>query len=433
MAQSRLPAPRRRHRRQPHPVRPGERQLRARVQPGHADRRPRGPRRPSRPGGRAGRRGRRRGRAQAQPRLQPHPRGGARLEPVGPHPCLRRAAGLRHGSRGRHPRRQQDRPGPDRLRHRRRRRHGLRRPDRRERGPARDAAGAQPRQDRRPAAQGTRAVCGRASSCPRSRATSSRAPGCRWASTWPRPPSGGASAARPRTSSRRPATATSPPPTSAASSTTSMTPFLGRHPRREPAPRLLGREAGHAQPGVRQGRGRHDDGRQLARRSPTAPPPCCSAATSGPPSAACRCWPTSSTPQTAAVDYVTGDEGLLMAPAYALPRLLDAPGHDAPGLRPRRDPRGLRVHGAGHPGGLGGRGVLPRPARPRRRRSGRSTAAASTSTARRWPPGHPFAATGGRIVASLAKMLHEKGSGARGLISICAAGGQGVMAILEAA
>jgi acetyl-CoA C-acetyltransferase len=47
--------------------------------------------------------------------------------------------------------------------------------------------------------------------------------------------------------------------------------------------------------------------------------------------------------------------------------------------------------------------------------------------------GHPFAATGGRIVASLAKMLHEKGPGSRGLISICAAGGQGVMAVLEAA
>ena len=44
---------------------------------------------------------------------------------------------------------------------------------------------------------------------------------------------------------------------------------------------------------------------------------------------------------------------------------------------------------------------------------------------------HPFAATGGRIVANLAKLLHEKGSG-RGLISICAAGGQGVVAILEA-
>ena len=47
--------------------------------------------------------------------------------------------------------------------------------------------------------------------------------------------------------------------------------------------------------------------------------------------------------------------------------------------------------------------------------------------------GHPFAATGGRIVASLAKMLHEKGPGSRGLISICAAGGQGVVAIVEGA
>jgi acetyl-CoA C-acetyltransferase len=44
--------------------------------------------------------------------------------------------------------------------------------------------------------------------------------------------------------------------------------------------------------------------------------------------------------------------------------------------------------------------------------------------------GHPFAATGGRIVPTLAKLLHQKGSG-RGLISICAAGGQGVVAILE--
>ncbi len=44
--------------------------------------------------------------------------------------------------------------------------------------------------------------------------------------------------------------------------------------------------------------------------------------------------------------------------------------------------------------------------------------------------GHPFAATGGRIVNTLAKLLAEKGEG-RGLISICAAGGQGVVAILE--
>lgn len=46
--------------------------------------------------------------------------------------------------------------------------------------------------------------------------------------------------------------------------------------------------------------------------------------------------------------------------------------------------------------------------------------------------GHPFAATGGRIVATLATLLHERGPGARGLVSICAAGGQGVAAILEA-
>ena len=44
--------------------------------------------------------------------------------------------------------------------------------------------------------------------------------------------------------------------------------------------------------------------------------------------------------------------------------------------------------------------------------------------------GHPFAATGARILATLAKQLAERGSG-RGLISICAAGGQGVTAILE--
>jgi acetyl-CoA C-acetyltransferase len=45
--------------------------------------------------------------------------------------------------------------------------------------------------------------------------------------------------------------------------------------------------------------------------------------------------------------------------------------------------------------------------------------------------GHPFGATGARIVASLAHILQEKGKG-RGLISICTAGGMGVAAILEA-
>jgi acetyl-CoA C-acetyltransferase len=44
--------------------------------------------------------------------------------------------------------------------------------------------------------------------------------------------------------------------------------------------------------------------------------------------------------------------------------------------------------------------------------------------------GHPFAATGGRVIATMAKLLHEKGSG-RGFISVCAAGGQGITAILQ--
>ena len=44
--------------------------------------------------------------------------------------------------------------------------------------------------------------------------------------------------------------------------------------------------------------------------------------------------------------------------------------------------------------------------------------------------GHPFAATGSRILTGLAKMLHQRGNG-RGLISICTAGGMGVTAIIE--
>jgi len=46
------------------------------------------------------------------------------------------------------------------------------------------------------------------------------------------------------------------------------------------------------------------------------------------------------------------------------------------------------------------------------------------------PAGHPFAATGGRVLAVMAKLLHEKGSG-KGFVSVCAAGGQGITVILE--
>ena len=136
--------------------------------------------------------------------------------------------------------------------------------------------------------------------------------------------------------------------------------------------------------------------------------------------------------ETAAVDYVGGDEGLLMAPSYAVPRLLARQGlrlqdfdfyeiHEAfaatvlSTLAAWEDDDFCRDR-------LGLHAPLGAIDRSRLNVAGSSLAA-----------GHPFAATGGRIVATLAKLLHEKGSGSRGLISICAAGGQGVVAILEAA
>ncbi|HVY77853.1 MAG TPA: acetyl-CoA C-acetyltransferase [Solirubrobacterales bacterium] len=134
--------------------------------------------------------------------------------------------------------------------------------------------------------------------------------------------------------------------------------------------------------------------------------------------------------QTAAIDHVHKREGLLMAPAYAMPRMLDRMGsglgdfdfyeiHEAFAaqvlctLKAWEDPAFCRER-------LGREEPLGAIDRERLNVNGGSLAA-----------GHPFAATGGRIVASLAKALHEQGSG-RGLISICAAAGQGVVAALEA-
>jgi acetyl-CoA C-acetyltransferase len=134
--------------------------------------------------------------------------------------------------------------------------------------------------------------------------------------------------------------------------------------------------------------------------------------------------------ETAAVDYIHGDEGLLMAPAYAVSRLLARNGLSL------QDFDFYEIHEAFASTVLvtlaawqsekfcHDRLGLDRPLgsidRSKLNVNGSSLAV-----------GHPFAATGGRIVASLAKQLSEKGSG-RGLISICAAGGQGVVAILEA-
>ncbi len=133
--------------------------------------------------------------------------------------------------------------------------------------------------------------------------------------------------------------------------------------------------------------------------------------------------------ETAAVDYVHGAEGLLMAPAYAVARMLQREGlslqdfdfyeiHEAfasqvlSTLKAWEDPIFCKER-------LGLDAPLGSIDRTKLNVNGSSLAA-----------GHPFAATGGRIVANAAKLLDQQGSG-RALISICAAGGQGVVAILE--
>jgi acetyl-CoA C-acetyltransferase len=133
--------------------------------------------------------------------------------------------------------------------------------------------------------------------------------------------------------------------------------------------------------------------------------------------------------ETAAVDYVHGGEGLLMAPAYAVPRMLAHAGltlaefdfyeiHEAFASQVLATLRAWESDGFCKER-LGLDEPLGSIDRAKLNVNGSSLAA-----------GHPFAATGGRIVATLAKLLAERGAG-RGLISICAAGGQGVTAILE--
>lgn len=133
--------------------------------------------------------------------------------------------------------------------------------------------------------------------------------------------------------------------------------------------------------------------------------------------------------EVAAVDFVEKKEGLLMAPAYAVPRMLDRAGITL------QDFDFYEIHEAFAAQVLSTLKAWEDPAFCKERlgldkplgsidRSKMNVKGSSLAT------GHPFAATGGRIIATLAKQLEEKGSG-RGLISICAAGGQGVTAILE--
>lgn len=136
--------------------------------------------------------------------------------------------------------------------------------------------------------------------------------------------------------------------------------------------------------------------------------------------------------QTAAVDFIGKEgltEGLLMAPAYAVPKMLKRAGltlqdfdfyeiHEAfasqvlSTLAAWEDETFCKTR-------LGLDAPLGSIDRSKLNVNGSSLAA-----------GHPFAATGGRILATAAKLLAQKGSG-RALVSICAAGGQGVVCILE--
>jgi acetyl-CoA C-acetyltransferase len=141
--------------------------------------------------------------------------------------------------------------------------------------------------------------------------------------------------------------------------------------------------------------------------------------------------------ETGAVDYVNGRDGLLMAPTYAVPRLLARNGltlqdfdfyeiHEAfasvvlAHLQAWESEEYCKER-------LGLDAALGSIDRSKLNVNGSSLAA-----------GHPFAATGGRILAQTAKQLAEKKAERKGsapiraLISICAAGGQGVAAILEA-
>lgn len=139
--------------------------------------------------------------------------------------------------------------------------------------------------------------------------------------------------------------------------------------------------------------------------------------------------------ETAAVDYVNGADGLLMAPTYGVPRLLARNGLTL------QDFDFYEIHEAFASVVLATLAAWESD-QYCKERLGLDAALGSIDRAKlnvngsSLAAGHPFAATGGRIIAQLAKQLAERkretGQPVRGLISICAAGGQGVAAILEA-
>ena len=132
----------------------------------------------------------------------------------------------------------------------------------------------------------------------------------------------------------------------------------------------------------------------------------------------------------AAVDFVN-KEGLLMAPAYAVSEMLDRLGIAL------EDFDFYEIHEAFAAQTLATLAAWESETFCRER-LGRTSALGAIDRAKlnvkggSVAVGHPFAATGTRLLATLAKSLHERGSG-RGLISVCTAGGMGVTAIVEAA
>ena len=136
--------------------------------------------------------------------------------------------------------------------------------------------------------------------------------------------------------------------------------------------------------------------------------------------------------EVAAVDFYSqgeNSEGLLMAPAYAVPRMLKRPGisllyFDFDELHEAFAAQALCTMKAWEDEEFCQQKLGLDKALGSIDRAKLNVKGSSVAT------GHPFAATGPRIIATLAKILEQKGEG-RGLISICAAGGQGVTAIIE--
>ncbi|TRW24282.1 acetyl-CoA C-acetyltransferase [Flavobacterium zepuense] len=131
--------------------------------------------------------------------------------------------------------------------------------------------------------------------------------------------------------------------------------------------------------------------------------------------------------EMAAIEYVEAKQNLLLAPVYAAPKMLQKAGltlqdfdyyeiHEAFAAQVLALLKIWESKDLSAAFGVPALGILDR--------SKLNINGSSLAT------GHPFAATGGRVIATLAKLLNEKGSG-RGLISVCAAGGQGMTMILE--